>query len=166
MFKTKLLILSLISFIFLSCTKDTLDRDITKYSLGYIGGEYDGLILKNLLTSDLYNFKAYDDNSNFKIESTISHSSELFISNIDNTSDRTRIKSTMTARVVDLRFKCDTQTFQEDVTQFYLFADTDRYISNNVAEKKIKEENTQILVRNFINKILKTENKCKTKYDK
>ena len=161
MFKTKLLILSLISFIFLSCTKDTLDRDITKYSLGYIGGEYDGLILKNLLTSDLYNFRAYDDNSNFKIESTISHSSELFISNIDNTSDRTRIKSTMTARVVDLRFKCDTQTFQEDVTQFYLFADTDRYISNNVAEKKIKEENTQILVRNFINKILKTENKCK-----
>ncbi len=161
MFKTKLLILSLISFIFLSCTKDTLDRDITKYSLGYIGGEYDGLILKNLLTSDLYNFRAYDDNSNFKIESTISHSSELFISNIDNTSDRTRIKSTMTARVVDLRFKCDTQTFQEDVTQFYLFADTDRYISNSVAEKKIKEENTQILVRNFINKILKTENKCK-----
>ena len=161
MFKTKLLILSLISFIFLSCTKDTLDRDITKYSLGYIGGEYDGLILKNLLTSDLYNFRAYDDNSNFKIESTISHSSELFISNIDNTSDRTRIKSTMTARVVDLRFKCDTKTFQEDVTQFYLFADTDRYISNSVAEKKIKEENTQILVRNFINKILKTENKCK-----
>ena len=53
MFKTKLLILSLISFIFLSCTKDTLDRDTTKYSLGYIGGEYDGLILKNLLTSDL-----------------------------------------------------------------------------------------------------------------
>ena len=161
MFKTKLLILLLISFIFLSCTRDTLDHDITKYSLGYIGGEYDGLILKNLLTSDLYNFRAYDDNSNFKIESTISHSSELFISNIDNTSDRTRIKSTMTARVVDLRFKCDTQTFQEDVTQFYLFADTDRYISNSVAEKKIKEENTEILVRNFINKILKTENKCK-----
>ena len=161
MFKTKLLILLLISFIFLSCTRNSLDRDITKYSLGYIGGEYDGLILKNLLTSDLYNFRAYDDNSNFKIESTISHSSELFISNIDNTSDRTRIKSTMTARVVDLRFKCDTQTFQEDVTQFYLFADTDRYISNSVAEKKIKEENTQILVRNFINKILKTENKCK-----
>ncbi len=161
MFKTKLLILLLISFIFLSCTRNSIDRDITKYSLGYIGGEYDGLILKNLLTSDLYNFRAYDDNSNFKIESTISHSSELFISNIDNTSDRTRIKSTMTARVVDLRFKCDTQTFQEDVTQFYLFADTDRYISNSVAEKKIKEENTQILVRNFINKILKTENKCK-----
>ena len=161
MFKTKLLISLLISFIFLSCTRNSLDRDITKYSLGYIGGEYDGLILKNLLTSDLYNFRAYDDNSNFKIESTISHSSELFISNIDNTSDRTRIKSTMTARVVDLRFKCDTQTFQEDVTQFYLFADTDRYISNSVAEKKIKEENTQILVRNFINKILKTENKCK-----
>ncbi len=161
MFKTKLLISLLISFIFLSCTRDTIDRDITKYSLGYVGGEYEGLILKNFLTSNLSNFMAFDNNSNFRIEPTISHSSELYISNIDNTSDRMKIKSSMTARVVDLRFKCDTQTFQEDVTQFYLFADTDRYISNSVAEKKIKEENTEILVRNFINKILKAENKCK-----
>ena len=83
----KLVILSLISFI-LSCAKDTLIVN-SKYSLGYIGGEYDGLILKNLLTSDLYNFRAYDDNSNFRL-SLISHSSELFISNIDNTSDRTK----------------------------------------------------------------------------
>ena len=49
MFKTKLLISLLISFIFLSCTRNTLDREITKYSLAYTGGEYDGLILNNLL---------------------------------------------------------------------------------------------------------------------
>ena len=161
MFKTKLLISLLISFIFLSCTRDTLDRDITKYSLAYTGGEYDGLILNNLLKSDLSNFMAYDDNSNLRIEPNISHSTELFISNIDNTSDRMRIKSTITAKIVDIRFKCDTRTFKEDVIQFYLFADTEKYISNSVAEKKIKEENTEILVRNFINKILKTDNKCK-----
>ena len=161
MFKTKLLISLLISFIFLSCTRDTLDRNITKYSLAYTGGEYDGLILNNLLKSDLSNFMAYDDNSNLRIEPNISHSTELFISNIDNTSDRMRIKSTITAKIVDIRFKCDTRTFKDDVTQFYLFADTEKYISNSVAEKKIKEENTEILVRNFINKILKTENKCK-----
>ena len=161
MFKTKLLISLLISFIFLSCTRDTLDRNITKYSLAYTGGEYDGLILNNLLKSDLSNFMAYDDNSNLRIEPNISHSTELFISNIDNTSDRMRIKSTITAKIVDIRFKCDTRTFKEDVTQFYLFADTEKYISNSVAEKKIKEENTEILVRNFINKILKTDNKCK-----
>jgi len=161
MFKTKLLISLLISFIFLSCTRDTLDREITKYSLAYTGGEYDGLILNNLLKSDLSNFMAYDDNSNLRIEPNISHSTELFISNIDNTSDRMRIKSTITAKIVDIRFKCDTRTFKEDVTQFYLFADTEKYISNSVAEKKIKEENTEILVRNFINKILKTDNKCK-----
>ena len=161
MFKTKLLISLLISFIFLSCTRDTLDREITKYSLAYTGGEYDGLILNNLLKSDLSNFMAYDDNSNLRIEPNISHSTELFISNIDNTSDRMKIKSTITAKIVDIRFKCDTRTFKEDVTQFYLFADTEKYISNSVAEKKIKEENTEILVRNFINKILKTENKCK-----
>ena len=161
MFKTKLLISLLISFIFLSCTRDTLDREITKYSLAYTGGEYDGLILNNLLKSDLSNFMAYDDNSNLRIEPNISHSTELFISNIDNTSDRMRVKSTITAKIVDIRFKCDTRTFKEDVTQFYLFADTEKYISNSVAEKKIKEENTEILVRNFINKILKTDNKCK-----
>ncbi len=161
MFKTKLLISLLISFIFLSCTRDTLDRNITKYSLAYTGGEYDGLILNNLLKSDLSNFMAYDDNSNLRIEPNISHSTELFISNIDNTSDRMRIKSTITAKIVDIRFKCDTRTFKDDVTQFYLFADTEKYISNSVAEKKIKEENTEILVRNFINKILKTDNKCK-----
>ena len=161
MFKTKLLISLLISFIFLSCTRDTLDREITKYSLAYTGGEYDGLILNNLLKSDLSNFMAYDDNSNLRIEPNISHSTELFISNIDNTSDRMRIKSTITAKIVDIRFKCDTRTFKDDVTQFYLFADTEKYISNSVAEKKIKEENTEILVRNFINKILKTDNKCK-----
>tara|TARA_Y100000816_G_C26083110_1_gene571155 strand:+ start:614 stop:1105 length:492 start_codon:yes stop_codon:yes gene_type:complete len=161
MFKTKLLISLLISFIFLSCTRDTLDREITKYSLAYTGGEYDGLILNNLLKSDLSNFMAYDDNSNLRIEPNISHSTELFISNIDNTSDRMRIKSTITAKIVDIRFKCDTRTFKEDVIQFYLFADTEKYISNSVAEKKIKEENTEILVRNFINKILKTDNKCK-----
>ena len=161
MFKTKLLISLLISFIFLSCTRDTLDRNITKYSLAYTGGEYDGLILNNLLKSDLSNFMAYDDNSNLRIEPNISHSTELFISNIDNTSDRMRVKSTITAKIVDIRFKCDTRTFKEDVIQFYLFADTEKYISNSVAEKKIKEENTEILVRNFINKILKTDNKCK-----
>ncbi len=161
MFKTKLLISLLISFIFLSCTRDTLEREITKYSLAYTGGEYDGLILNNLLKSDLSNFMAYDDNSNLRIEPNISHSTELFISNIDNTSDRMRIKSTITAKIVDIRFKCDTRTFKDDVTQFYLFADTEKYISNSVAEKKIKEENTEILVRNFINKILKTDNKCK-----
>ena len=161
MFKTKLLISLLISFIFLSCTRDTLDREITKYSLAYTGGEYDGLILNNLLKSDLSNFMAYDDNSNLRIEPNISHSTELFISNIDNTSDRMRIKSTITAKIVDIRFKCDTRTFKEDVIQFYLFADTEKYISNSVAEKKIKEENTEILVRNFINKIIKTDNKCK-----
>ena len=156
-----MLIFLKISFIFLSCTRDTLDRDTTKYSLAYTGGEYDGLILNNLLKSGLSNFMAYDDNSNFRIEPNISHSTELFISNIDNTSDRTRIKSTMTARVVDLRFKCDTQTFQEDITQFYLFADTDRYISNSVAEKKIKEENVEALVKEFINKLKKPSKFCK-----
>ena len=49
MFKIKLLILSLVSFIFISCTNSENKNYEMKYSLGYITGEYDGLVLKNYL---------------------------------------------------------------------------------------------------------------------
>ena len=47
MFRIKLLILLLTSLLFFSCTKNNNQNKI-KYSVGYIGGEYDGLILKIL----------------------------------------------------------------------------------------------------------------------
>ena len=47
MFKIKLLILLLINLIFInSCTTNRLDSG-TKYSVGYIGGEYTGFVFKN-----------------------------------------------------------------------------------------------------------------------
>ena len=46
------------------------------------------------------------------------------------------------------------------ISQFYIFADSDKYISNNKAEKKLKEENTDALIREFINK-LKKKQLCK-----
>ena len=161
MFKTKLSILLLISFIFLSCTKINVNHESKRYSIGYIGGEYDGLVLKNLLTNNLSNFGLYDNNSNYKIESSISHSSELFITNLDNTSDRMRVNSLLVTKVYDVKFKCVTYKFNENISQFYIFADSGRYISNNKAEKKIKEENTEELVKNFLNELMKSDNRCR-----
>ena len=95
----------------------------------------------------------------------ISHSSELFITNIDNTSDRIRVDSALTVNVIDERSKCVIHNFEEKISQFYLFADSDRYISNNIAEKKIREENTEALIKNFINELTETETKCKNTYE-
>lgn len=161
MFKIRLLILLPISFILLSCVKDAQNPNKGKYSLGYIGGEYDGLVLKNILTSNLSNFGLYDQNSNFKIKSRISHSSSLFITNIDNTSDRMRINSELNIDIINQRFGCVTQKYKGNVTQFYIFADSDKFISNNSAEKKIREENSEALVKEFINKLKKPKAICR-----
>ena len=161
MFKIRLLILLPISFFLLSCTKDNQNLNKGKYSVGYIGGEYDGLVLKNILTSNLSNIGLYDQNSNFKIKSRISHSGSLFITNIDNTSDRMRINSELNIDIINKRFGCVTHKYTGNVSQFYIFADSDKFISNNRAEKKIREENSEALVKEFINKLKKPKAICR-----
>ena len=160
MFKIRLLTLSLISLIFLSCTKNNFNQNKTNYSIGYIGGEFDGLVLKTKLKNTLNNMGLYKSNSNFNIDANISHSSSLFITNIDNTSDRMRLISKLNIKVTDKFKNCDIYSFEESISQFYIFADSNKYISNSSAEKKIKEQNTEMLVKDFINKIRSSENKC------
>ena len=87
MFKIKLLILLLNSLLLLSCINNRPDNEI-KLSVAYIGGEYDGLLLSNQLRSHLKNLNMLDDSSDLQIQASISHSSSVFITNIDNTSDR------------------------------------------------------------------------------
>ena len=53
MFKIKLLILLLTSVFLFNCTKNSNITPPTKFSIAYIEGEYDGLLLKNLLTGYL-----------------------------------------------------------------------------------------------------------------
>ena len=67
--------------------------------MAYIGGEYDGLLLKNYLKSSLKNLDIYDQNSKFEIQATISHSSNLFITNTDNTSDREKISTNLNVKI-------------------------------------------------------------------
>ena len=71
MSKIKLSILLLISFSVFSCSNNQINNSIQKYSLAYIGGEYDGLLLKNYLTGSLKSFGMYDQKSKFEIQSDI-----------------------------------------------------------------------------------------------
>ena len=160
MFKIKLLIFLLASFIILSCAKDRTKNNDIKYSIGYISGEYDGLILKNFLKNYLLNYDLYDEKSNFEIKPSINHSSNIYITNIDNTSDRTRINSELSIDITDNKSECSIYKFNKNISQFYLFADSSKYMSNNSAFEKIKNENTDSLVKYFINSLNTKENQC------
>ncbi len=160
MFKIKLLILLLISSFLFSCVKNKNQNINDQYSLDYIGGEYDGLILKNFLTNYLLSFGLYDEKSNLQIVSSISHSPSLYITNIDNTSDRLKIESILNIKIINQIKECEIFAFNKTLSQYYLFADTDKYISNNKAEERIKKENTESLVKSFINSLYKTGGEC------
>ena len=72
-----------------------------------------------------------------------------------------RVNSDVTFEIVDQKFKCVISKYKKSISQYYIFADTDKYISNNEAEKKIKEENTEALTKDFINKLKKPKAICK-----
>ena len=160
MFKIKLSILLLTSFFFYSCTNNLSNSSDQKYSLAYIGGGFDGLLLKNYLLSSLKNLDLYEPNSNYQIKANISHSSNVFITNIDNTSDREKIFTTLFVQIIDTFSQCELLNEQIDVSQFYIYASGDKFLSNQTAVRKIKKDNTESSVSRFINKLRTIENKC------
>ena len=160
MFKIKLSILLLVSFFIFSCTGSKNNHLNQKYNLAYIGGEYDGLLLKNYLISSLKNLNIYDKNSNFEIQANISHSTNLFITNIDNTSDREKITTNLSIKILDKKSDCNIFDDEISVSQFYIYASSDKFLSNQVATKKIKKNNTESIVKKFINKLKYIDNKC------
>ena len=94
MFKIKLLILLLINLTIFGCTKNT-KKAVNTFNVGYIESDIDGLIAYNFFESHLNSFSALNNQSKFKIYGTISHSGDLYITNINNTSDREKITSTL-----------------------------------------------------------------------
>ena len=160
MSKTKLLTLLLISFFVLSCTNNQINDSNQKYSLAYIGGEYDGLLLKNYLTGRLKNLNIYDQNSNFVIQANINHSANLYITNIDNTSDREKINTKLSIKIINKGSSCIPFSDEITVSQFYIYASSDKFLSNQMAVKKIKKDNTESTVRQFINKLKKIDVQC------
>ena len=160
MSKIKLSILLLISFSIFSCTNNPVNLSNQKYSIAYIGGEYDGLLLRNYLTSNLKNLNIHDQNSNLEIQSNISHSTNLYITNIDNTSDREKISTNLSIKIINKELDCIAYNDKITVSQFYIYASSDKFLSNQAAVKKIKKDNTESTVRQFINKLKKIDGQC------
>ena len=160
MFKIKLLILLLTSFFFSSCANKQINYSGQKYSLAYIGGGFEGLLLKNYLLSSLKNLDIYNPNSNYQINANINHSSGLYITNIDNTSDREKITTNLSIQILDTLSQCQILNEQINVSQFYIYASSDKFLSNQTAAREIKKDNTESSVNQFINKLRSIDNKC------
>lgn len=152
MYKIRLLILLLSSIFFFSCTTSKFDQK-KRLTVGYIGGEYDGLLLSNQLIAYLSNFNLFDEKSIYQIEGKIKHSSNLFITNIDNTSDRKRVISKIELQIYNKVLNCYTFSYTDNISQFYILAPSDKFMSNKSAMEKIKFENTDYLVKKFLNSI-------------
>ena len=152
MFKIKLLILFLISCLTISCTNKKEENNF-KMSVAYIGGEYEGLILSNQLRGQLNNLGMLDESSRYEIQANISHSQNLYITNIDNTSDREQIDSYVDIKIFDKKLNCITYNYDETISQFYVLAKSDQFISNNIAVEEIKIDNTEYIVMSFINSL-------------
>ena len=102
MSKIKLSILLLISILTFSCTANQTNNFNQKYSVDYIGGEFDGLLLKNYLVNSLKNLNIYDQKSKYKIRASVGHDADLFITNIDNTSDRQKITTSLNIEITNI----------------------------------------------------------------
>ena len=160
MFKIKLLILLLISFFINSCTNNQNHSFNQKYSLAHIGGGFDGLLLKNYLLSSLKNLNIYDPNSKYEITANINHGSNIYITNIDNTSDREKINTSLSFQIINTVDTCQLSSDQISVSQFYIYASGDKFLSNQTALRKIKKDNTESLVKKFISKLRTLGHKC------
>ena len=160
MFKIKLSILLLISFITFSCTNNQEYQFNEKYSLKHISGEYDGLLLKNYLIRYLKSLDMYDPNSILQIQASLDHSSNLYITNIDNTSDRQKISTRLSINIINTQLKCTIFSEDINVSQFHIYASGDKFLSNQRASRKIRERNIEALVEKFMNKMRRIQNKC------
>ena len=47
-----------------------------------------------------------------------------------------------------------------NISQYYIFAPSDKFLSNQTALRKIKKDNTETLVRQFIYKLKDINNNC------
>jgi hypothetical protein len=116
--------------------------------------------LHNFLKIVLWMLQALDKNSNFKITGKIKHTDDFFVTNIDNTSDRQRVDSSIEILIEDLQGKCPTYNYNDQISQFYVFASSEKFISNQIAKKKIKSQNTENLVDNFIKNVIYKDLYC------
>ena len=148
MSKIKLLILLLTSFIIIACTVS--HQPSRQFKLNYIGGNEDGLIFSNILHSHLESFGIFNSNSNYQINSSINHEQNLYITNVNKTSDREMIISTISAEIFDQNQNCIIYIYKNKVKQFYVITANINYTSNKKAVEGIKRENAEALSKKLI----------------
>ena len=163
MSKIKLLILLLANLTLLSCSVRDISKNTNQFSLAYVGGELDGLIFKNLLTGYMEGLNLYNENSNYEINAEIKHNTNLYITNIDNTSDRENITTNLSISIFNKKDKCQVYQDQLSVSQFYIFAPSTNFLSNQSAVSKIKKNNSEALVKELVRKLYKLDKKCNEK---
>ena len=148
MFKIKLLILLLSSILVNCATSPKVNNP--KLDLNYISGGVDGIIMDNMLTNFLQNYGLYDGNSKFKLDASISHKNDFFITNIDNTSERNLVSSSLRINIIDQIDNCEIYQSNNEISQFYIVVSTKQFTSNEAAQEKIKKENTENLIKLFL----------------
>ena len=159
MCKVKLLILLLISSSLFSCSSSPVQSK-HNFSLDYVGGAEDGLIFSNLLKSYLNDYGLFNPNSRLIIKASITHEQNLYITNVDNTSDREKIKSNITLSIFDQLNDCNIFHYKSSENQFYVITDTVNFTSNNVAVEQIKFRNNEALIQKLIPHIVDIEVNC------
>ena len=148
MFKIKLLILLLSSILVNCATSPKVNNP--KLDLNYISGGVDGVIMDNMITNFLQNYGLYDGNSKFKLDASISHKNDFFITNIDNTSERNLVSSSLRINIIDQVDNCEIYQSNNEISQFYIVVSTKQFTSNDAAQEKIKKENTENLIKLFL----------------
>ena len=156
MSKIKLLILLLFSFILASCASTNSSN--YKFKLDYIGGGSDGLIYSNYLNAHLKSLNMFDALSNYSIDTSLEHQQKVFITNVNNTSDREMITSKIATKINDNLKNCIVLEYSDDVQQQYVIASNINFTSNNKAVDNIKRSNTEILTKKMIYFISQIEN--------
>ena len=159
MCKVKLLILLLISSFLSSCSSSPVHSKHS-FSLDHVGGAEDGLIFSNLLSSYLNDYSLFNPSSRLMIKASILHEQNLYITNVDNTSDREKIKSTINFSIFDQLNECNVFHYKSSESQFYLITDTVNFTSNNIAVEQIKFRNNEALIQKLIPHIVDIEVSC------
>ena len=159
MFKTKLLILLLINLSLMGCIGGN-NMPNNKFELNYVAGGVDGLMLRNLLESFLKNTDMYYKDADLKIDVAVDHQKMLYITNVDNTSDRERITSIINAQIKSSNKDCTVLDYKYETSQFYVIASSENYTSNSIAVEQIKIANLEILIQRFLSKIRNKSLSC------
>ena len=156
MSKIKLLILLSFSFILESCV--STNNSNYQFKIDYIGGGADGLIYSNYLNAYLKSLNMFNNSSDYSIDTSLEHQKTVFITNINNTSDREMITSKIMTKINYNKKKCIVLEYSDDVQQQYVIASNINFTSNNKAVDTIKKSNTEILTKKMVYFLSKIEN--------